>query len=113
MNEFESQLVDKVLEGVHEIELKVADNVATLKGDIKALDKDIKSLKESVDKNIETDNKRLDKYSEELDAHSEKIAKLEEWRDEFKRQVTNRIAFSNSVATIAAVIIAYLLSKFL
>ena len=31
MNEFEQQLIDKVLEGVHAIELKVAEKVGDLK----------------------------------------------------------------------------------
>lgn len=113
MNEFEQQLVDKILEGVHQIELKVVNDVGEIKGDIKTLDTDVKALKESVEKSIETDTKRLDKHSGEIDEHSEKIAKLEEWRDEFRRQVANRMVFGNSVSAIIAVVLAYLLSKFL
>ncbi len=126
MNEFEQQLIDKVLEAVHDIEVKTLEQIGNIKvelaeesGSIKSsitslgqkVDSDHKAVKELIENSIETDTKRLDKHSQELDDHAEKIAKLEEWRDEFKRQIANRMTFGNSIATIVAVIIAYILSK--
>ena len=117
MNEFEQQLVDKVLEGVHDIELKVAEQLGALSGDLKALktqmEGDHKSVKDLLEKNIETDTARLNKHSEEIDKHSTEIATLKEWKDQFEKAVANRIAISNSISAIAAVIIAFLLSRFL
>ena len=117
MNEFEQQLVDKVLEGVHAIELKVAEDIGVLSGDLKALktqmEGDHKSVKDLLEKNIETDTARLNKHSEEIDKHSTEIATLKEWKDQFEKAVANRIAISNSISAIAAVIIAFLLSRFL
>lgn len=105
MNSFEQQFVDKVLEGVHEIEIKVVKKVAQLEGAIKG-------IRETVEINIQQDSKRLDKHSEELDDHSKRIATLEEWKNQFEKAVANRIAVSQSIAAVAAVIIAFLLSKF-
>ena len=117
MNEFEQQLVDKVLEGVHDIELKVAEQLGALSGDLKALktqmEGDHQSVKELIEKSIETDTARLNKHSEEIDKHSTEIATLKEWKDQFEKAVSNRIAISNSISAIAAVIIAFLLSRFL
>ena len=105
MNSFEQQLVDKVLEGVHEIEVKVVKEVAQLQGSIE-------SIRQNLETNIQQDSKRLDKHSDELDDHSNRIAKLEEWKNQFEKSVANRIAVSQGVAAIGAVIIAFLLSKF-
>ena len=105
MNSFEQQLVDKVLEGVHEIEVKVVKEVAQLQGSIE-------SIRQNLETNIQQDSKRLDKHSDELDDHSDRIAKLEEWKNQFEKSVANRIAVSQGVAAIGAVIIAFLLSKF-
>ena len=105
MNSFEQQLVDKVLEGVHEIEVKVVKEVAQLEGAIKG-------IRDTVETNIQQDSKRLDKHSEELDDHSERIVTLEEWKNQFEKSVANRIAVSQGIAAIAAVLIAFLLSKF-
>lgn len=128
MNEFEQRLIDKVLEGVHDIELKVtqelgsletriAEKVGSVNSKISSLEQkvhsDHKAVRELLENSIETDTKRLDKHSQELDEHANKIAKLEEWRDEFKRQVANRMTFGNSISTVVAVILAYILSKFL
>ena len=106
MNSFEQQLVDKVLEGVHEIEVKVVKEVAQLEGSIE-------SIKQSLETSIQQDSKRLDKHSDELDDHRERIAKLEEWKNQFEKSVANRIAVSQSIAAITAVVIAFILSKVL
>ena len=116
MNDFEQQLVDKVLEGIHGLELKFTEVVGEMRGEIKALgDKgsiEHKNLSQLVERNITTDTDRLNKHSEELDDHTEKIAKLEEWKDQFQKQVSHRIAISQSVTAVAAVVIAFMLSKF-
>ena len=113
MNEMEHQLVDKTLESIHQLEMKVVE----LQGDLRAMrdhnDTQYKSLSEKIEKNIQTDNTRLNKHSAELDDHTERLATLEEWKKQFESAIKNRIAVSQSVATVAAVIVAYLLSKFL
>ena len=117
MNEFEQQLIDKVLEGVHAIELKVVEDIAILSGDIKALktqmEGDHKSVKDLIQKTIENDTTRLNKHGEEIDEHSTQIATLKEWKHQFEISITNRIAVSNSIAAVVAVVIAFLLSKYL
>ena len=117
MNEFEQQLVDKVLEGIHGLELKVTQELGEMRGEISGMtsknESEHKSLREVVERNIVVDTDRLNKHSEEIDDHTKRIAKLEEWKDQFQKQVAQRIAISQSVASIAAVVIAFLLSKFL
>ena len=117
MNEFEQQLIDKVLEGVHAIELKVVEDIAILSGDIKALktqmEGDHKSVKDLIEKTIETNATRLNKHGEEIDEHSKKIASFEEWKHQFEISVTKRLTAGNSIAAIAAVVIAYVLSRFI
>lgn len=106
MNQFEQQLVDKILEGVHEVEVKVVKEVAQLEGAING-------IRKTIEMNMEQDTKRLDKHSEELDDHSERLSKLEEWKNQFEKSVANRIAISQSVAAIVAVVVAFMLSKVL
>ena len=117
MNEFEQQLIDKVLEGVHAIELKVAEKVGDLSGDIKALKtqmvSDHQSVKSLIEQTKETDTARLNKHSEEIDEHSIEIASLKEWKLQFEISVAKRLTAGNSISAIAAVIIAFLLSRFL
>lgn len=117
MNEFEQQLVDKVLEGIHEVEKEVIQKVGELKEAISTLGQKSQSehiaLRETVERSIETDTDRLNKHSEEIDDLNERTAKLEEWKDQFEKSVANRIAVSQSITTVVAVVIAFLLSKFL
>ena len=113
MSDMEHQLIDKTLESIHKLEMKVVE----LQGEIRTLkehnDSQHASLSEKLDRNIATDTERLNKHSSELDDHTERLATLEEWKKQFETMIKNRIAVSQSVATVAAVIVAYLLSKFL
>ena len=113
MNEMEHQLVDKTLESIHQLEMKVVE----VQGEIRTMrehnDAQHQSLSEKLDRSIATDTERLNKHSQELDDHRERLATLEEWKKQFETTIKNRIAVSQSVATVAAVIVAYLLSKFL
>lgn len=102
MNEFEKQ----VLASIHEIELQVTRELSELRGEIS-------SLRETVERNINTDTSRLNQHSKEIDSLREGLAKLGEWKSQFEKQVSNRIAISQSISTIAAVLIAFVLSKFL
>ena len=115
MTEFEQQLVDKVLEGIHGLELKVTKELGEMRGEISGMtqknEAEHKSLREVVERNIRIDTDRLNKHSEEIDDHNERLAKLEEWKEQFQKQVANRIAVSQSIAAVAAVVIAFLLSK--
>ena len=113
MNEMEHQLVDKTLESIHKLEMKIVE----VQGEIRTMrehnDAQHESLSEKLDRSIATDTVRLNKHSSELDDHSERLATLEEWKKQFETTIKNRIAVSQSIATVAAVIVAYLLSKFL
>lgn len=113
MNDMEHQLVDKTLESIHQLEMKIVE----VQGDIRTMrehnDAQHASLSEKIDRNIATDTERLNKHSQELDDHRERLATIEEWKKQFETAIKNRIAVSQSVTTIAAVIVAYLLSKFL
>lgn len=102
MNEFEQQ----VLASIHEIELKVTKEISELRGEISG-------LREVVERNIMVDTDRLNNHGKDLDKHSEQLAKLEEWKAHFEKQVSHRIAISQSITTVAAVLIAFLLNKFL
>ena len=112
MNEMEHQLVDKTLEAVHQLELKVVE----VQGDIKSLrehtDAQYSALSEKMDNNIKTDTHRLDTHSHEIDDHRERLATIEEWKNQFETSIKNRLTISQSVSTVLAVIIAFLLSKF-
>ena len=113
MNEMEHQLVDKTLESIHKLEMKIVE----VQGEIRTMrehnDAQHESLSEKLDRSIATDTDRLNKHSAELDNHTERLATLEEWKKQFETTIKNRIAVSQSVATVAAVVVAYLLSKFL
>ena len=117
MNEFEREIIDRVSESVRNFEVKVTEKIGNLSGDFKALktqmESDHQSVKELIEKSIETDTARLNKHGEEIDKHSIKIASFEEWQRQFELSVAKRITTGNSISAIAAVIIAFLLSKFL
>ena len=117
MNEFEQQFIDKVIEGLHDLEVKVTKELGDIRGDLKAMteknESDHQALRHLVEQNIQIDTTRLNKHSAELDEHLERITTLEEWKNQFEKSVTNRIAVSQSISAIAAVVIAFLLSKFL
>lgn len=109
MNEFEQQ----VLASIHEIELKVTRELSEMRGEIS-------SLRETVERNINIDTERLNQHSKEIDTLREGLARLEEWKmqleerqDAKEKQVSHRIAISQSISTVAAVLIAFLLSRFL
>lgn len=112
MNDFEQQILD----ALHTLELKVTKELAEIHGELKAMteknESDHKALRSLVEQNIAVDTERLNKHSAEIDDNRERLAKLEEWKDQFQKQVANRIAVSQSVTAIAAVIVAFLLSKF-
>ena len=113
MNDFEQQILDTL----HTLEVKVTEDLGEIRGDLKALkeknESDHKAIHHLVEQNIQIDTERLNKHSAELDTHREELAKLKEWKDQFQKQVANRIAISQSISAIAAVIIAFILSKFL
>ena len=113
MNEMEHQLVDKTLESIHQLEMKIVE----VKGDIKSMrehtDTQYKALSEKIDQSIKTDTERLNSHSNEIDDHRERLATIEEWKKQFEESVRNRMVVSQSITTVAAVVIAYLLSKFL
>lgn len=113
MNDFEQQ----ILETLHTLEVKVTKELSDIRGDLKAMkeknESDHTAIRHLVEQNIRVDTERLNKHSSELDEHRAELAKLKEWKDQFQKQVANRIAVSQSISAIAAVVIAFLLSKFL
>jgi len=113
MNEFEQQLIDKLLSSVHDLELTITKQICDLESKIETRYASQQALYETVQRSIETDTKRLDKHSSEIDENTAQIAKLEEWKEQFQRQISNKIAIGQSISAIGAVVIAFLLSKFL
>ena len=113
MNDFEQQILDTL----HTLEVKVTEELGEIRGDLKAMkeknESDHTAIRHLVEQNIRVDTERLNKHSAELDDHREELAKLKEWKDQYQKQVAHRIAISQSISTIAAVVIAFLLSKFL
>lgn len=113
MTELEHQLVDKTLESIHKLELKIVE----LSNAVKALrehnDDQHKAMTDKLDQNIKSDTERLNSHSKDIDNHAERLATLEEWKKQFAEAVRNRMITWQSVSTVGAVIIAYLLSKFL
>ena len=111
MNDFEQQILD----ALHTLELKVTRELGEIHGELKAMteknESDHRALRSLVEQNIRTDTDRLNKHSAEIDDNRERVAKLEEWKEQFQKQVANRIAVSQSITAIAAVVIAFLLSK--
>ena len=102
MNEFEQQ----ILNALHALEVQITKELSDIRGDLKG-------MIEKVEHNITTDTIRLNKHSAEIDENRERLAKLEAWKDQFQKQIAHRIAISQSVTAIAAVVIAFVLSKFL
>ena len=112
MNDFEQQILD----ALRTLEVTVTKELGDIRGELKAMtgknESDHRALRSLVEQNIATDTERLNKHSTEIDDNRERLAKIEEWKDQFQKQVANRIAVSQSVTAIAAVVVAFLLSKF-
>lgn len=102
MNEFEQQ----ILNALHALEVQITKELSDIRGDLKG-------MIEKVEHNITTDTIRLNKHSAEIDENRERLAKLEAWKDQFQKQIAHRIAISQSVTAIAAVVVAFLLNKLL
>ena len=113
MNDFEQQILD----ALHTLEVTVTKELGDIRGELKAMteknESDHRALRSLVEQNIRTDTERLNKHSAEIDDNRERVAKLEEWKEQFQKQVANRIAVSQSVSAVAAVVVAFILSKFL
>ena len=116
MNEHEQQFHEKVLQAIHHIEVKLVEEIAQVHGELNSLiqknDSEHKSMRELVERNISIDTERLNRHSAQIDEHSEKMAAFQEWKEQFEKAVANRIAISQSISAVAAVVIAFLLSKF-
>ena len=113
MNEFENELVQKTLEGIHQLEMKIVELQGSLKAMREHSDDQYKVLSEKIETTISTNTHRLNAHSEELDDHKERLATIEEWKKQFEEAIKNRLTVTQSIATVAAVVIAYFLSKFL
>ena len=115
MNELEQALIDRVLDAIHGLELKVVEEVSNVKGDIGQLAQkgttEHAALRETVERNISTDTERLNKHANELDEHRKAIAMLVEWKDNVNRSINNRVAIIGGGMAIGAVIIAFFLDK--
>ena len=116
MNEFEQNLIDKFLEGLHSLELTLTKELGEIRTEIKAFtaknESEHKALRDIVEHNIEQDTHRLNTHSSEIDDLNHRLAKQEEWKEQYEKQVNHRIAISQSITAIGAVIVAFLLSKF-
>ena len=117
MNEFEQQLVDRILAQLHSLEVKVTQELGKISNIVTGIEKENETLHREIRHIVEDDTRvhtqRLNKHSEEIDNQRERTAKIEEWKSQFEKQIGHRIAIGQSVAAVAAVVIAFLLSKFL
>ena len=116
MNEFEQQLIDKISEGIHSLELKVTRELGEVRGVISSMAKENegqhKELRGIVEDNIEINTQRLNKHSQEIDEHSKEIAKFQEWKAQYEKHAAHRLVIWQSISAVGSVIVAYLLSKF-
>ena len=111
MTEFENNLVQSIMKGLQEVELKMAETIGEIRGDIK-------SLTEAVRASVAHDTKRLDKHSEELDDLRDRLIVLEGWQKNREKQheteskkTSHRIAIWNTITIVVAVVLAYLFQK--
>ena len=115
MNEFENNLVQTLMAGLHDFELKMTGTIAEIRGDIKTLtqsnERSHEALQRTVEDNIKTDTKRLDKHSAEIDDNRENITKLLEWKDASEKGTTRKLVVWNSITVVVAVVLAYALTK--
>lgn len=115
MNEIEQALLDKFLEGLHELELKLVKEVGEIKGDIQTLGQkgtnEHEALRETVERNISMDTDRLNAHSKEIDALKEHQAVLLEWKESVNRSINNRVAIIGGGLAVVAVFVAWLLDK--
>ena len=136
MNEFEHQVIDKVMGAIHDLELKLVEEIGDVRGEIKAVNAEYTNLITILKANIDQDTKRLDKHSAEIDdcntrlaaveewkaqfeklsqnieGWAQRLAAQEEWKAQFEKSVANRIAISNPITTIVAIVLAFFLNKF-
>lgn len=115
MTDFENAFIDKVLDSVHSLELKLTEVVGLLRSDIQTnraeAHAERQALKEMVQSNIAQDTHRLNSHSDDLDDLRERLARSEQWQTDYMRRSTARLLISQSVTTIVAVVLAFLLSK--
>lgn len=116
MNEFESALIDKVLDVLHKSELNVVKSVEELRGEIKALGEkgsaEHEALKETVERNIVQDTERLNKHSEQIDTLQDDVSAIKEWKEGITRTITNRAVVIGGAMAVFAAIITFLLGHF-
>ena len=111
MNEPENDFIKQFMRGFHDFEVKMAETIGEIRGDLK-------SLTDAVKSSIIVDTKRLDDHSKNLDDHRSRIDVLEEWREGKEKQdeqeskkTTHRIAIWNTITIVVAVALAYVFQK--
>ena len=112
MTDFESELVNKVLKELQDLNISMVTSLEQIRSEIKESKVNYENLLSSVNRNTEVEAVRLKEHGDALDRHAVEIAKLKEWRDHYEKQVTHRIAISHSIFTVVAVVIAFVLNKF-
>ena len=112
MNEFENNLVQSVMQGLHDFEIKMAETIGEIRGDLKSLTK-------AVNNSVAVDTKRLDaacsrvrrtprpyhqtRRLEKNNASKRKNAAI--------KRLGTALRYPGTIAVIVAVILAYLLTK--
>ena len=112
MNEFESNFINKVLEELQTLNIKLVESLEQIRSEIREVKANYEHLLASVNRNTEVEAVRLKEHGDALDKHAVEIAKFKEWKDNYEKQVSHRIAISQSISAIVAVVIAFVLGKF-
>ena len=105
MNEFESELVSKTMESLHDLELKMTQGFAEVRGDIKNIEEKVEENGKKVDKQTDIETKRLDKHSAEIDANRDAITEIRTTQKNNKWWFISLAAWAAAVAAIAAIFI--------
>ena len=112
MTEFESELVNTVLKELQDLNIEMVKAMEHIRSEIREVRANYEHLLSSMNRNTEVEAVRLKEHGDALDKHAVEIAKFNEWKDNYEKQVSHRIAISQSISTIVAVVIAFALGKF-
>ena len=105
MNEFESELVSKTMESIHELELKMTEGFAEMRGDLKNVEEKVEENGKKVDKQTDVETKRLDKHSQEIDENRDAITELRTIQRNNKWWLVSLAVWATAVAAFFALFI--------
>ena len=105
MNDFESELITKTMDSIHELELKMTEGLAEIRGDLKNVEEKVEENGKKVDKQTDVETKRLDKHSKDIDDNRDAITELKTTQKNNKWWFISLAAWAAAIAAIAALFI--------